>query len=558
MDARIGRLLTLVYGVETAEKLLPRVRALLDEFRDQIASRPVTHHFDHRDTILITYGDMLRDGDEPPLQTLRRFLEEHVGGLLRGVHLLPFFPYSSDDGFSVIDYHQVDPALGDWEEVEAFGRTFRLMFDAVINHISRHSAWFQAFKRGEPPYTDYFVTVEPDTDLSSVFRPRALPLLTPVETAQGTKLLWTTFSEDQIDLNYRSPDVLLEILRVLLAYVAHGATIIRLDAIAFMWKEPGTSSIHRPATHALIQLLRAVLDEIAPQVALITETNVPHDENVSYFGDGHNEAQMVYNFSLPPLTLHAFHSSEAGVLTQWAQTLTLPSDRVTFFNFLASHDGVGLTPARGILTPAQIEALAERVEALGGYVSYKTNADGSQSAYELNLNYLDALGDPREAVDDRLLAQRFLCSQAIMLALRGVPGIYFHSLFGSRSWRAGVEKKGQRRAINRQKLRSDRLRRELQHGLRRHVFTGYRRLLQVRATEMAFYPYGRQRVLDLHPAVFAVERAHHAAKIVCLHNVSRQPGHLTLPGVAGIDLLSETPITTTEVTLAPYQVLWIK
>ncbi len=558
MDVRIRQLLTFVYGAETAEQIAPRLQALLNEFRDKIAARPVTHYFDHRDIILITYGDMLRASGEPPLQTLRRFLEEHVGGLVRGVHLLPFFPYSSDDGFSVIDYHEVDPNLGHWKDVEAFGPAFRLMFDAVINHMSRDSAWFQAFKRGEPPYTDYFVTVEPDTDLSAVFRPRALPLLTPVDTAQGRKLLWTTFSEDQIDLNYRSPDVLLEIVRVLLSYAAHGATVIRLDAIAFMWKETGTSSIHLPQTHALIQLLRAVLDEIAPQVALVTETNVPHEKNISYFGDGYNEAQMVYNFSLPPLTLHAFHTGDAGALTRWAQTLTLPSDRVTFFNFLASHDGIGLTPARGILTTAQIEALVERIQSLGGFVSYKTNADGSESAYELNVNYLDALGDPNEPQDRHLQVQRFLCSQAIMLALRGVPGIYFHSLFGSRSWTAGVEETGQRRAINRQKLRSQNLRRELQGGLRHDVFSGYRRLLQIRATEMAFYPYGRQRVLSVHPAVFAVEREYRAARMLCLHNVSNRSISMIVESVGSVDLVGERPITSGEITLAPYQVLWIK
>ncbi|HSM57085.1 MAG TPA: alpha-amylase family glycosyl hydrolase [Candidatus Sulfomarinibacteraceae bacterium] len=558
MDERIGRLLTFVYGAETAQSILPRLEELLDEFRGQILARPVRRHFDHRDTVLITYGDILQHGDEPPLQTLRRFLQASVGGLVGGVHLLPFFPYSSDDGFAVIDYQEVDPALGDWTDVEAFGRSFHLMFDAVINHISRQSEWFQAFKRGEAPYTDFFVTVEPGADLSTVFRPRALPLLTPVETAQGTKQVWTTFSADQIDLNYRSPELLLEILRVLLSYVTHGAQMIRLDAIAFMWKEPGTSCIHRPRTHALIQLMRAVLDEIAPQVALITETNVPHEENISYFGDGQNEAQMVYNFSLPPLTLRAFHTGQATTLARWARGLTVPSDRVTFFNFLASHDGIGLTPARGILSEGEIEALVQRVQALGGYVSYKTNADGTQSAYELNINYLDALGDPDKSPEEELAARRFLASQAIMLALRGVPGIYFHSLFGSRNWREGVARTGQKRAINRQKLQRDQLQRELQGGLRRRVFGGYRRLLRVRTTEMAFHPYGQQRVLDLHPAVLAVERARGLAKVLCLHNVSREAITLDLPGNAWVDLLSEKALSSEGVTLPPYGVLWLK
>ena len=155
------------------------------------------------------------------------------------------------------------------------------------------------------------------------------------------------------------------------------------------WKEPGSSCLHLPQTHALIQFMRAALDEVAPQVALITETNVPHAENISYFGDGRNEAQMVYNFSLPPLTLHAFHTGNAQILSAWARTLDLPSDQTTFFNFLASHDGIGLTPARGLLEESDIRAMAERVEALGGFVSHRNNPDGSQSAYELNINYLD-------------------------------------------------------------------------------------------------------------------------------------------------------------------------
>lgn len=558
IDDRIARLLTFVYGPETAQAILPHLQTLLDEFRSRIDARPMPRHFDHRDTFLISYGDMVTNAGEPPLQTLRRFLEAHVGGLVRGLHLLPFFPYSSDDGFSVVDYFQVDPQLGDWGDVQAFSPTFRLMFDAVVNHISQHSAWFHAFKRGEAPYTDYFVTVEPGADLSSVFRPRALPLLTPVETSSGTQLLWTTFSADQIDLNYRSPDLLLEILRVLLTYVAHGVSVIRLDAIAFMWKDPGTSSIHRPETHALIQLMRAVLDEVAPQTALVTETNVPHEENISYFGDGQNEAQMVYNFSLPPLTLHAFHSGDARTLSRWAQALALPSNRVTFFNFLASHDGIGLTPARGILDESEITALVQRVEALGGFVSYKNNPDGSQSAYELNVNYLDALCRPGETLGKALVARRFLAAQAIMLALRGVPGIYFHSLFGSRSWPAGVQQTGQKRAINRQKLPVDRLQRQLRRGLRRRVFAGYRRLLRVRTTELAFHPYGGQQILHLHPAVFAVQRSHGAASLLCLHNVSGQELTLHLPHAPGVDLLTGAHSSSPTVRLAPYQVRWLK
>ena len=165
------------------------------------------------------------------------------------IHLLPFYPYSSDDGFSVIDYKQVNPALGTWDDVARVGQNFHLMFDGVINHISAQSAWFKAFLQDDPKYRDYFIVVEGEPDLSQVVRPRTLPLLTEFTTPSGAKKVWTTFSADQIDLNYANPEVLLDIIDVLLFYVAHGAELIRLDAIAYLWKEIGTT-VHSSAADA--------------------------------------------------------------------------------------------------------------------------------------------------------------------------------------------------------------------------------------------------------------------------------------------------------------------
>lgn len=568
--------LTFLYGETTGEATLRRLKALIEQYRPRLP-QPFQARLSERDAILITYGDMVREPGKSPLHALAEFLQQHVQTGINIVHLLPFYPYSSDDGFSVIDYKAVNPDLGDWEDVARVGQHFRLMFDAVINHISAQSAWFQAFLANDPRYRNYFITVEPGTDLSQVFRPRALPLLTPVPTKDGEKLVWTTFSSDQIDLNYENPDVLLDILDVLLFYVSQGAEFIRLDAIAFMWKEPGTSSIHRPQTHRIIQLIRSVLDVVAPQVFLITETNVPHEDNISYFGNGTNEAQMVYNFSLPPLTLHAFHSGDATILSQWANTsLSLPSSRTTFFNFLASHDGIGLTPARGILSDAAVDAMAQRVQALGGYVSYKNNPDGSKSPYELNINYLDALGDPgatNESVE--LKARRFLAAQAIMLALRGVPGIYFHSLFGSQSWQEGVRQSGRYRTINRQKLEREALARELATPgtLRQRVFAGYLDLLVRRRARSAFHPNGEQQVIFCHKAIFALRRRSPDSndEVLCLHNVSNEAQEVTIgtdalpqPGSARYltDLLAgdRHPIDDNQaltLILEPYQVLWL-
>lgn len=557
---RISDLLRFVYGADAAD-LQTQIDALIARYRPKLtASQPDGPHLTEKDSVLITYGDMVQADGEAPLATLAAFLQETVADAVNSVHILPFFPYSSDDGFSVIDCTAVDPALGDWDEVARLGGAYRLMFDAVINHISAESAWFQAFLRDEPPYTDYFTVVDPATDLSDVFRPRALPLLTPVTTPSGVKHVWTTFSADQIDLNYASPALLLDVLDVLLTYVERGARLIRLDAVGFIWKEVGTTCIHLPQAHAIIQLMRAVLDQVAPHVVLVTETNVPHQDNISYFGDGRNEAQMVYNFTLPPLTLHAFHTGDATTLSRWAKTLETPSERTTFFNFLASHDGIGLTPARDILSAAEIDRLVDRVQALGGRVSFKTNSDGSQSAYELNINYLDALGVPDEVESAETVTARFLASQAIMLSLAGVPGVYFHSLVGSRSWRAGVAITGRNRTINREKLPRRQLEDELRapDSLRNRVFTGYCRMLRTRSAEPAFHPNGAQRVLDLHPAIFAVERTapDGHSRVLCLHNVSAET--VTVTFEPGTDLITGHVYPGGPLDVAPYAVHWLK
>ncbi|MEA3396901.1 MAG: alpha-amylase family glycosyl hydrolase, partial [Chloroflexota bacterium] len=375
--------LTFLYGTERAPRLWERLSVMLADFtrrhpelRENVP--PPAERLTERDVILITYGDQVTEPGKPPLRALSEVLEQHVRGALTGVHILPFFPYSSDDGFSVIDYTRVNPDFGDWADIERLGHTFRLMFDAVINHISRQSDWFQAFLAGDPEFAESFIVVEPGTDLSQVVRPRALPLLTAVQTVSGEKLVWTTFSTDQIDLNFADPGVLLRVIGVLLLYVEEGAELIRLDAIAYLWKKLGASCIHLEEAHRVVKLCRAVLDAVAPGVMIITETNVPHEENISYFGNGRDEAQLVYQFPLPPLVLHTLVTGDVTRLSTWAAGLELPSDQTTFYNFLASHDGVGVRPVEGILTPEEVQALVDRTLAHGGYVSGKTNTDGSE------------------------------------------------------------------------------------------------------------------------------------------------------------------------------------
>ena len=553
-------LLKEIYETEAAEQLEKRLMSLVESYHGKI-SPPSDVSLSERDSLLIAYGDQVQEKGKAHLQTLAEFCEAHLKGILGGVHILPFYPWSSDDGFSVKDYRAVDPALGEWKHIERLSQSFRLMFDGVINHMSAQGKWFQKFLQNEKPYNDYFFTVEGDPDLSNVVRPRALPLLTEFETAAGKRKVWTTFSADQVDLNFANPDVLLEIFDILLTYAQRGAMFIRLDAIAYLWKEIGTTCIHLPQTHAVVQLLRAVFDEIAPHVRLITETNVPHTDNISYFGDGTNEAQLVYNFALPPLVLHTFSTGDASVLSGWASSLTLPSDRTTFFNFLASHDGVGLNPARGILSTADIDSLVEGTLAHGGLISYKQNADSTTSPYEMNINYFDALSDPSSDESLDLQVDRFMAAQATMLTIVGMPGIYFHSLFGSRNWKEGVQVTKHNRTINRQKLERDELEKQLadSNSLRSKVFTHYRELLIARSSTSAFDPHGGQKVLDVGKGIFAVLRtsSNESKQVLCLQNVTSQELEIENPVKKTACDLITSHIVGSQLTMKPYQTLWL-
>lgn len=560
MKQKILNDLTFLYGSDLAPEAHARLCEIVAKYRGRIPAREggVTE----RDAILIAYGDQVQRFGEAPLKTLAEFCRIHLRHVVSGVHILPFYPSTSDDGFSVVDYRRVDPALGSWDDIAAMRRDFRLMFDLVLNHISSQSEWFQKFLQGDPQYQDYFIVIDGEPDLSQVARPRALPLLTPFQTPSGEKKVWTTFSGDQIDLNFKNPSVLFEIIDVLLGYAERGADFIRLDAVAYLWKEIGTPCIHLPQTHRVVQLMRALLDEAAPHVQLITETNVPHADNLSYFGDGANEAQMVYNFALPPLTLHAFRTGDARILSGWADSLILPSGKTAFFNFLASHDGVGLNPARGILSDADIAALVQAASAHGGLISYKHNPDGSQSPYEININYFDALSNPQSDEPLTLQVDRFIAAHAIMFSLTGVPGVYFHSLFGSRGWLEGVKQTGRSRSINRQKCQFDELQQELAdpESLRSQIFSRFRALLRLRRNLPAFHPHGGQNVPDLHKSVFAVERISPdgRSRVLCLHNVSADTITLNAPFTSAKDLLTGNILSGAALSLEPYQILWLQ
>lgn len=506
---------------------------------------------------LITYGDAFRREGEAPLHTLADVLRTHVRDAVTDVHLLPIYPWTSDDGFGVVDHREVNPDLGTWQDIADLRADHGLALDFVANHLSSSSPWFRGWLAGEPHFDGFFLEPGPEFDVSHVVRPRTTPLLHEYARPDGTVArAWTTFGPDQVDVDPSTPAVLVELTDVLFAYLAHGATTVRLDAIGFLWKQSGTSCIHLPQTHAIIKLWRVLVDALAPGALLLTETNVPHDDNITYFGDGSDEANMVYQFALPPLVLHAFVTGHATALSDWASTIGPVSDTATWFNFLASHDGIGIRPTQGLLTDDDRALLVDRTLARGGRVSMARRPDGSEGVYELNTNFLDALVDPEDEDPDAAAVVRGLAAHAILLSVIGVPAIYYHSLFGSGQDRAGMEESDIPRRINRELLDADQLQTELDSSARRSgMLQGLRRLLELRRELSAFSPFAGQQVERLDPRAFVVRRAAGTpGEIVAAVNVSHE--EVELPSLKGVDVL--TGRHADGITLAPFGYAWLR
>jgi glycosidase len=581
---RIFSRLVFLYGEAVATAYMPELERILQVYYAHKPPEMIEKYFDpakrftEKDVILITYGDILRGNERSPLATLAKFCDTYLEGTINTLHILPFFPYSSDRGFSIIDFETVDPNLGTWEDIEDLENRYQLMFDGVINHVSSKSRWFQEFLNGNPYYWDFFLNFVSPSDLTPeqrriIFRPRTSDILAQFQTINGPKYVWATFSQDQIDLNYRNPDVLMRVIEILLLYVRHGADIIRLDAVTYLWIEPGTRCVHLDQTHEIVKLFRDILDAVAPGVALITETNVPHRENISYFGNGHDEAQMVYNFALPPLVLHTFYTEDTTALSQWASSLKKVSDTTTFFNFLDSHDGIGITPVKEILQKKDIEFLIQRAKEHGGYVSYKTDEAGGEEAYEINITWFSALNHKDSGEDIAFQVRRFVASRIIALVLQGVPGIYLHSLIGTRNDIEAVLASKTKRDINRTVIDAEAISKALKDPFSKvsRINRELGRLITIRTKQRAFHPGGDQRILILSPAIFSVLRTSPKKDqhILALTNVTGNVCKLKVPlSELGIvethwyDLVSEVEWMAEGkelwITLNPYDIIWLE
>ncbi|WP_165855864.1 alpha-amylase family glycosyl hydrolase [Marinobacter sp. JSM 1782161] len=568
LELRVKAHLQCLYPHEDIDALAARCLETFGVTPDAPTPGPHRNNWGPGSAMLITYGDSVRRDGEEPLHTLTGFCKAHFSGMISTVHVLPFFPYSSDDGFAVMDYTTVNPSLGDWDDLTELSRHFQVMTDLVINHCSSRSLWFENYKAGKAPGHRYFIEMSPDEDLSGVVRPRTSPLLRAVETVEGEKHVWCTFSHDQVDLDFSNPDVLLEFLGIIKLYMDRGMRWFRLDAVAFLWKILGTPCINLPETHEVIRLIRLMIEHRDPEAVIITETNIPNQENLTYFGNA-NEAHMIYNFSLPPLLLHAMLSGNAQHLKHWLMTMPPAQQGTAYLNFIASHDGIGLRPVEGLLSDDEIDRMIEALVDSGARITARTAANGDVRPYEINISLWNAMARTETSGDnDGLQFHRFICAHAVMMALEGVPAFYIHSLLATENDEARVEHTGQNRSINRHVWDADQLD-DLLEGATHHrsVFSALRRLLAIRTRQAAFHPNATQYTLHLGDGLFAFWRQSidRRQSIFAIHNISGEEQVFNLSELNLIvtdqwmDLVSGRPFEDRmkPVTLEPYQFIWL-
>ena len=558
-----------VEGVESEdyEQLCDELIGLMRVQQANTEPARYINHWDETDCLVISYGDSILQQGEKPLHTLKQFLDRYADGYINGVHILPFYPFTSDDGFSVLDYSSVNESLGDWSDIQSIAADYSLMSDLVINHCSARSPWFDNFIKDRDPGRNFFVTASPDDDLSAVVRPRTNPLLREVETVNGTQYVWCTFSHDQVDLNFRNPEVLKQFVSIIRQYLDSGVRLFRLDAVAFLWKQPGTNCLNLEQTHEIVRLLRTLIEHAQDDAIIVTETNIPNRENLAYFGNA-NEAHWVYNFSLPPLLVNSLITGDCHYLKQWMMSMPPARNGTAYFNFIASHDGIGLRPAEGLLTESEINTLVETMQTFGGRISWRTGDQGQRKPYEINIALFDALQGTTHGPDHWGL-QRFLCAHAIMLALEGVPGIYIHSLVGTRNDYQRVENAGHNRAINRHQWQYSELQDRLAdaNSSEHLVFSGISELLKIRRQQSAFHPNATQFTLHLGSGLFGFWRQSidRQQSIFCISNITDKVQTLNLSDINlidnenWVDLISQLPCDgiMQSIAMQPYQTLWI-
>ena len=548
-------------------EILKLINKVLDLFenKDQGITEP---NWSQKDIFLITYGDSIVKTSDNKLKALSKFLNKYCKNYFNNVHILPFFPYSSDDGFSITDYEIVRPDLGNWQDIKLLSKDFRVMSDIVINHASIKSKYFKNFIENKDDTKNFFIKLKNVQEgYESVVRPRSSDLFKEYAINDETFYLWCTFSHDQVDFNFKNPKVLFFFIKLIHLYLKNGIRVFRLDAIAFLWKEYGTNCLNLPQTHEVVKLIRTLLNAYSKNTLLITETNLPNLENLSYFGEN-DEANAIYNFALPPLLLWTLVMGNSTAIRKWSMSMPPAKDNTSYFNFIASHDGIGLRPTEGILTDKERDTLVDIMTDFGGQTTKRKKVDNTESVYEINISLLDALKGTFFGADHMQL-ERFICCHSIMLGIEGIPAIYIHSLVGSTNDYKQVEKTNNKRSINRRSWNYDVIDKLLidNDTLNNQIYNELSKLIDIRKNQSAFHPNATQFTFNLGKNFFGFWRQSHDKRqsIFCVSNVTNVFQYLDLSELNLIasnewwDLISNEIIIDIKstITLKAYQTMWI-
>ena len=524
--------------------------------------------WDSSSAVLITYPDAIYRKDESTLRTLAEFFENRLSGLSSVIHVLPFLPSTSDGGFAVSNYEKIEETFGNWEDLKALSSKHKIMADLVLNHVSSSHPWVHQFMKSDEPGSSYIVAPSQTDIWEEVTRPRNSSLFTTLKTDKGFKRVWTTFGPDQIDLDWSNPHIFLEFFKLLVRYINNGAEWIRLDAIAFIWKEPYTTCLHLDPVHSIVKLLNKCLNILKPSAVLITETNVPEKENISYLIDG-NEANLAYNFTLPPLLLEALYTGETDLLNNWLSNWNELPTYTSLLNFTSSHDGIGLRALEGIMEEKRMHNLLVESEKRGGLVSHRRMSNGQDQPYELNISWWSAMS---HIGSDITLFQfeRFLLSQVFTLSLKGVPAFYLPSILASPNDIDTFRKTGQRRDLNREKFEANKLIERLNNfdSPASKNISYLSQVIKVRSRLKAFHPEAFMKCISSNISnCVIIQRGSDEDRVYVISNMSDKHLNISLFNEIGlfklsskkrlIDNITGSNLNTGSFTLNPYQVVWV-
>ena len=516
-------------------------------------------------SIIICYGDSVFDSKQKYLiKGFQNFYQKRLKNYFNTVHFLPFYPSSSDSGFAVKDHYKIDSRIGTWSDISNFAKKNDVMADIVINHSSARGLWFRNFLKDKKPGKNYFLIVNTKFNTSKVVRPRDHELLKKINIFKKTEYLWRTFSPDQLDLNFKNPAVLLRFIKIMINLVNHGVTIFRLDAIAYLWKESGTKCINLKQTHEIIKLFRLICSFLSVKTILVTETNLPEKENLSYFGKK-DEANWIYNFSLSPLLIHAFLFENSFYLCKWSKQL--PSTKLgnNYLNFIASHDGIGMRPAEGILNKKSIRDLLTRLKKNGSKFSYRKIKGKSKKVYEANITVFNALKKSNIDKEGKFYFERYISAHAIMISFEGVPAVYFNSLFGTSNDEAKYIITGNNRDINRYRWNQKHILNQLKNSKSKQsiFYKSLTNLLSIRAKQKAFHPNASRTTLNMGSKIFCFQRKSIDKKqsIICLTNLSSKAQYVLLNKKfrSWKNLINQKLyiLPNKKLKLEPFQTIWL-